>query len=281
MSAPPAAAPRPVTHIRATAGGSLQQGRELWSARELLYMLAWRDVRVRYKHTLVGVGWAVAQPLLTVAVLDVFSRLLGIAPGSAPYPVLALSGLVPWLFLIHALTLCSGSLVDSAALISKIYFPRILVPMASVLGAAVDLVVAASLLPLFLLYYGVHITAALAALPLFLLLLFAIAYAAGLWLAALNVQYRDVANALPFIAQLWFFLTPIAYPAHMIPERWWFVAGLNPMTGMIEGLRWSLFGQAHPALAMWVLTSFTTTVVLLASGWHWFRRREAELIDVL
>lgn len=254
---------------------------ELWSYRELLYFLTWRDVSVRYKQTLLGAAWAILQPLLTMVVFSLFfGKLAGMPSDGLPYPLFSFAALVPWSFFASGLTQSSNSLVGSANLIRKVYFPRLVVPLASVLSGAVDFAIAFLVLLAMMAFYGVMPGPALFALPLFFLLAFVTAVGAGLWLSALNVEFRDVRHVVPFLTQLWLFATPIAYPSSLIPDPWKWVYGLNPMVGVVEGFRWSLLGNGQ-APGVLVLVSSLAALLLLASGAYTFRRMERTFADVV
>ena len=253
---------------------------ELWAYRELLYFLVWRDIKVRYKQTALGAAWAVIQPFFTMVVFSVFfGRLAKLPSDGLPYPVFTYCALVPWTYFATALTMSSNSLVDHARLITKVYFPRLLVPAASVLAGLVDLAIAAVVLVAMLLYYGIAPTPAVVLLPVFVLLAAATALAVGLWLSALNVQYRDVRYTISFLVQFWLFVTPVAYSSSLVPERWRALYGLNPMTGVVEGFRWALLGKAEPPGAM-LLASAGSVAVLLLGGLYYFRRMERRFADV-
>ncbi|HUF34952.1 MAG TPA: ABC transporter permease [Gemmatimonadales bacterium] len=253
---------------------------ELWAYRELLYFLVWRDIKVRYKQTALGAAWAVIQPFFTMIVFSVFfGRLAKLPSDGLPYPVFTYCALVPWTYFATALTMSSNSLVDHARLITKVYFPRLLVPAASVLAGLVDLGIASVVLVAMLLYYGIAPTAAVVLLPVFVLLAAATAFAVGLWLSALNVQYRDVRYTISFLVQFWLFVTPVAYSSSLVPERWRALYGLNPMTGVVEGFRWALLGKAEPPGAM-LLVSAGSVAVLLLGGLYYFRRMERRFADV-
>src|SRR5471030_1536281 len=214
--------------------------KELWEYRELLYFLIWRDVKVRYKQTALGAAWAVIQPLMTMIVFSVFfGRLAKMPSDGVPYPVFAYTALLPWQLFANALTESSNSLVGNQNLIKRVYFPRMVVPIAAVLGGLVDFAIAFVVLLAMLAYYGIHPTIAIVTLPLFVLLAVVTALAVGLWLTALNVQFRDVRYTIPFLTQLWLFATPVAYPSSIIPEKWRWLLGLNPMAGVVEGFRWA------------------------------------------
>jgi lipopolysaccharide transport system permease protein len=271
----------PILRIRPSRGWTTLNLRELWHYRELVYFLTWRDIQVRYKQTALGVAWIVLQPLLTILVFTViFGKLARLPSDNLPYAAFALAGLVPWNFFAGAFSRGSLSLVGSANLISKVYFPRLVIPIASVLAGAADLAI--SLLVLFGLtvYYEIMPTTALAALPVYLLLALAAALGVGLWLSALSVQYRDVAHAVPFFTQLWFYATPIVYPITLVPAQFRVWLGLNPMATVAEGFRWAVLGKAAPPAPM-VLLSVTVVAVLLLSGAYVFRRMERTFADVV
>jgi lipopolysaccharide transport system permease protein len=254
--------------------------RELWSYRDLFYLLTWRDVKVRYKQTLLGVAWAVLQPLLPMVVFAlVFGRLAGMPSDGIPYPLFVYAGLLPWTFFANAVTVSGNSLVGSANLITKVYFPRILVPTASVAAALVDLTVACVALGVLLGVYRVSPGWSLVLLPVFVLLTALAAVGFGLWSAALNVKYRDVRYALPFLVQLGMFVTPVVYPLSLVPDRWRWVLALNPLTGVVEGYRSCLFGRP-PELGL-TMVSVASTVVVLLIALLTFRRAERSFADVV
>jgi len=253
----------------------------IWEYRELLYFLTWRDIKVRYKQTLLGVAWAVIQPLLMIFVFTLFfGRLAGIPSDGLPYPIFTLTALLPWQLFSRAFTDASTSLVVNERIITKVYFPRLLVPASAVMASLVDFAIAFVLLIAMMFFYGVVPSAAVAALPAFILLALMTALGIGFWLSALDVQYRDVRYTLPFITQLWMFATPIVYPASLVPEGWRLLYGLNPMAGVVEGFRWALLGKTEgpgPMLAV----SVAAVLVLLISGLYFFRRMERTFADVL
>jgi lipopolysaccharide transport system permease protein len=255
--------------------------REVWAYRELLYFLTWRDVKVRYKQTAIGAAWAVLQPLLAMAVFSiVFGVLIRVPSDGLPYPVFAYVALLPWTFFSTALTRASASLVNDASLITKVYFPRLLLPVSAVLAMTLDFGVAFVLLLAMMAWYGIVPGLALLTLPLFLMLAFITALGCGLWLAALNVRYRDIAHVTPFLIQIWFFLTPVAYPSSIVPERWRALYGLNPMTGVVEGFRWALLdAPAPPGATMAVSTA--VVALLFVGGLFSFRRMEHAFADVV
>jgi lipopolysaccharide transport system permease protein len=255
--------------------------REVWRYRELLYFLAWRDVMVRYKQTLIGVAWAVLQPFLTMVVFSIiFGGLLRVPSDGVPYPVFAYAALLPWNFFATALTRSGNSLVADANLISKIYFPRLILPFSAVISLILDFVIAFLMLLIMILFYGIVPGIAVVTLPLFLLLALMTALACGLWLSAVNIKYRDVAYVIPFLTQFWLFVTPVAYPSTIIPERWRLFYGLNPMAGVVEGFRWALLGQENPSADL-ILVSVIVVTALLVGGLFYFRRTEHEFADVV
>jgi lipopolysaccharide transport system permease protein len=271
----------PVTRIGPATGWTPLDFRELWEHREVFYLLVWRDVKLRYRHRRVGALWALLQPLLSMLMLSLFGRIVGVKSGGIPYPLFAASGLVPWTYFTHALTQASNSLVHSEVLLTKIYFPRIMLPMAAVVSGAADFLVASLLLPFLMLYYRIPPSTHLLALPLLLVLTMVIALAVGLWLAALNIEFRDLTNALPFLVQLLFFLTPVAYPASMIPLPWRMYAGVNPLTGMVEAFRWALFGEASPGLLSDLGLSLASVALLLATGVLFFQWKEETFAEIV
>lgn len=267
--------------IRAPRGWSPLALRELWEYREMLYFLVWRDLKVRYKQTALGAAWAIIQPVFIMLVFSLFfGRLAGIPSDNIPYPIFTYCALLPWQLFAQALTESSNSLVANERLITKIYFPRLVVPIASILTGLVDFLIAFTVLVGMMFYYGIFPHGwALLSLPLFLLLAMAAALGVGLWLSVLNVQYRDVRYTLAFITQLWLFLTPVAYPSTLVPERWRVLYGLNPMAGVVEGFRWSLLGKEPPGPMLAV--SATVVVLLLAGGLLYFRRMEKVFADIV
>jgi lipopolysaccharide transport system permease protein len=270
-----------VTLIRPSTGWVPLRLRELWEYRELLYFLTWRDIKVRYKQTALGAAWAVIQPFFTMVVFSIFfGRLARVPSDGAPYPVFAYTALVPWTYFATALTQSANSLVDHARLITKVYFPRLLVPAAAVVAGLVDFAIAFLVLLGMLLYYGVPLTARILTIPLFLLLAAATALGVGLWLSALNVRYRDVRYTIPFLVQFWLFASPVAYPASLVPRQWRLLFGLNPMTGVVEGFRWALLGRADAPDRI-VAVSALTVIAVLVGGVFYFRRVEKDFADVV
>jgi lipopolysaccharide transport system permease protein len=273
--------------IEAGAGRSVLGLRELWPYRELLFFLVWRDVKVRYKQTVLGAAWAILQPLLTALVFTLFfGRLAGMPSDDLPYPLFAYTGLLAWTFFAQGLTQSAASLVGSANLITKVYFPRLVIPLSSVLAGLVDLAVAFPVLGVFLLWYRHAPGPELLFFPAFLLLALLTAAGVGMWLAALNVEYRDVRYVVPFLVQLWLFLTPVIYPASAVMRQLerlglpgWF-AGLNPMAGVVEGFRWSLLG-APPLAPSLLAASVTVAAAAAVTGVLYFRRVERSFADVV
>lgn len=256
--------------------------RELWDYRELLYFLTWRDVKVRYKQTVLGAAWAIIQPFFTMVVFSLFfGNLAKIPSDDIPYPIFSYAALVPWTFFANGLGQSSNSLVGSANLIKKIYFPRLVVPMSAVISGVVDFVLAFIVLLGMMIAYGIYPTLNVLFLPLLLLLAFVTALGVGLWLSAMNVQFRDVRYTIPFVTQFWMFATPIAYPSSLIKnDLLRTIYGLNPMTGVIEGFRWALL-DADTAPGPIIAVSALASVALLVSGAFYFRRMEKTFADVV
>ena len=272
--------------IRPRSGWQPIDLREIWRYRELLWFLAWRDVSVRYKQTALGVAWAVLQPLFTMLVFSIFfGRLAKMPSDGLPYPLFVLVGLLPWQLFSYSLTQSSNSLVNEQRLISKVYFPRLIVPLSSVLSGLADFAVA-----FLLVIAAMAISAASGAnisvgwpivtLPIFILLAVAAALAVGLWLAALNVQYRDVRYVVPFLSQCWLFLTPIAYPSSLVPPAYRALYGLNPMTGVVDGFRWAMAGGPPPDPSL-IAASVGMVGILLVGGLFYFRRLETRFADIV
>ncbi len=254
---------------------------EIWRYRELLYFFTWRDLKVRYKQTTIGVAWALLQPFMTTVAFSLtFGYLTGLSSDSAAYPVFSYAALLPWTFFAAAINRAGMSLVSDANMISKVYFPRLIVPIAAVLAITVDLLIAFVLLLVMLLFYGIMPGAGVLSLPFFVLMALMTAFGVGFWLASLNVKYRDVVYVLPFLTQFWLFVTPVAYSSSIIPERWRLLYGLNPMAGVVEGFRWALLGQGRPP-DTYIAVSIFVTVALFVSGLFYFRRTESEFADVV
>ena len=275
----PAAPAVPTLWIRPVRGWSGPRLRDLWEYRELAFFLTWRDISVRYKQTALGASWALIQPFMTMVVFSVFFGRLGHIPSDGlPYPLFAFCALLPWQLFASSLGEAGNSLVSNQTLITKVYFPRLVIPMSATLSGLVDFAIAFVLLGGMMVFFHVSPTAAVWTLPLFVLLALVTALGAGLWLSALNVQYRDVRYTIPFLTQFWLFATPIAYPSSLVPERWRALYGLNPMAGVVEGFRWALLGTGHapgPLLAV----SVAASLVMLITGLFYFSRMERTFAD--
>ena len=271
----------PTFVIQAHSGlGSLDVA-ALWQYRELLYFLIWRDVKVRYKQSLIGAGWAIFQPVMTMAIFTlVFGHFAKIPSDGLPYSVFALTALLPWTYFSAALSRSGTGLVNNANLITKVYFPRLLIPLADVITPAVDFFFAFLVLLGLIAWFGIAPTWGVLALPLFFLLAMSTALAIGLWLSPLQARYRDVGHAIPFVTQFWMFASPVVYPVSLVPESLRLVYSLNPMVGVIEGFRWGLLGKANPDFAL-MLVSAAVVLVLLAGGIVFFKRMERTLVDVI
>jgi lipopolysaccharide transport system permease protein len=267
--------------LRPTRGwGSLNLG-EVWNYRELVYFLTWRDLKVRYKQTALGAAWAVLQPFLSMVVFSVlFGQLLGMPSDDVPYPVFSYTALLPWGVFSKALNDAGRSLVTNRAMITKIYFPRLVIPLASVLSGVVDFLIAFIVLLGMMWYYGISPTANIWALPFLLLLALATALGVGLWLSAMNVLYRDIGYVIPFLTQLWFYLTPIVYPTSKIPGGWQLVYAMNPLVGVVEGFRWALLDTSNAPGPM-ILVSSVIAILVLVSGMFYFRRMERTFADMV
>jgi lipopolysaccharide transport system permease protein len=255
--------------------------RELWEYRELLYFLTWRDVKVRYKQTVLGAAWAIIQPFFTMVVFSVFFGKLAKVPSDGiPYPIFSYTALVPWTFFAHGLNQASNSLVRHSGLIKKVYFPRLAMPIARLLAGTVDFVLAFIVLLGMMLYFGMVPTVNVLWLPFFLLLALVTSLGVALWLSAMNVQFRDVGYTVPFITQFWMYATPIAYPSSLLSEPWRTLYGINPMAGVVEGFRWALLGT-DTAPGPIVIVSSLVALALLVSGAFYFRRMEKTFADVI
>jgi len=267
--------------IRPSHGWAALNLKDLWIYRELVYFMTWRDLKVRYKQTLLGASWAILQPFLTMVVFSIFFGELAKVPSdNMPYPIFSYTALLPWTLFSKALQDASKSLVASSHMITKVYFPRIILPLASILAGVVDFLVAFLVLLGMMWYYQIVPTTNIWTLPLFLLLALVTAIGVGLWLSALNVLYRDINYATHFITQFWLFITPIAYPASMVPEQWKLVYALNPMAGVVEGFRWALLGSSNPP-GLTLLVSISVALLLLISGLFYFKRMERLFADMV
>jgi lipopolysaccharide transport system permease protein len=253
---------------------------DVWTYRELLYFLVWRDVKVRYKQTALGAAWAVIQPFFTMAIFSVvFGRLAGIPSDNVPYPLFCYAALVPWTFFSTGLLQASNSLVSNTSLLKKVFFPRLVIPTASVAAMGVDFACAFAVLLAMMAYYGVTPSAALFTLPAYVLLASATALGAGFWLSALNVRYRDVKYVMPFLLQVWMFATPIAYPSSLVHGQWRLLYALNPMVAAVDGVRWAMLGTPTGPDPTW-LVSAGVAAALLSSGAYYFRQTERSFADI-
>ena len=277
----PEAEPPPVLVIRPMKGWRFLDLRELWSYRELVFFLMWRDIAVRYKQAAIGVAWAVLQPLAMMCVFTLFfGKLAKVSSEGVPYPLFALAGLLPWQLFSRTISDSCNSLITDQRLVTRVYFPRILVPTSTTLAALADFAIAMVLLGLLMGYYRVIPGPRVLWIPAFVVLMLTSSLGVGYWLSALNVEYRDVAYTMPFLNQLWLFVTPVVYPSTIVPERWRILYGLNPMTGVVEGFRWALLGVGEgPSSMLWA--SGGTALFLFITGIFWFRRRERTFVDTL
>ena len=255
--------------------------KELWDFRELLYFLTWRDIKVRYKQTVIGVAWAALQPLMTMVVFTVvFDKFAKMPSDGLPYPIFAYTALLPWHYFTKSLGHSIGSVVGSANLITKVYFPRLLLPVSGTLPAFIDFGISFAFLLGMMTWFGIVPTWGLLVLPLFLLLAALTALSIGLWLSAINVRYRDVGQAIQFLTQLWMFASPVAYPVSVVPEKWRLLYSLNPMVGVIEGFRWAVLGKQMPNLVP-IIISMAIVFLLLVGGIIFFKRMERSFADVV
>jgi homopolymeric O-antigen transport system permease protein len=255
--------------------------KDLWHYRELLYFMIWRDVKVRYKQTAIGASWALFQPVMTMVIFTVvFGYFARLPSDGLPYPIFAYTALLPWTYFSQALTRSAGSLVSNANLISKIYFPRLIIPLAAALSPLLDFGLTFLVLLGMMVWFGIIPTWALLMLPFFLLLAVMTALAGGLWLTALDVQYRDIGLIVPFFIQLWMFASPVAYPVSLVPERWQLLYGLNPLVGVIEGFRWAILGKGSVNFEL-IAISILVVVVALLSGLIYFKRTERTFADII
>ena len=278
----------PITVIRPSRGWVSLQLDEVWKYRELLYFFIWRDIKVRYKQTILGAAWAIIVPFMNMVVFSLFfGKLANIPSDGIPYPLWSFAALVPWQFFTNGISTSSSSLVTSSNMIKKIYFPRLILPITAALSGIVDFVLAFLVLILMIVGYDVfnvegfslNLTTNVLWLPLFLLLAIVTAMGVGLWLSAMNVQFRDVRYVVPFLTQLWLFATPITYPSSLIPEPWRVLYGLNPMAGVVEGFRWALLNtDSTPGPIL--VASVVASIILLISGAYYFRRMEKTFADV-
>jgi lipopolysaccharide transport system permease protein len=271
-----------VTMIKPSRGWVALNLKDLWKYRELVYFLIWRDIKVRYKQAALGVAWAIIQPILTMVIFSVIFGKFGKLPtdNSIPYPLFTFAALLPWQLFANALQRSGTSLVGSAHLITKIYFPRLVIPISAVVGGIVDFGISFIILIVMMIYYKVYPTWNILWIIPFTILTLITALAVGLWLSAMNVRYRDVQQMIPFLIQAWMFASPVAYSAKMITDRsWQLIYGLNPLAGIIQGFRWSMLGGTPPGELMWI--SATVMVILLISGLYYFRRMEKTFADTV
>jgi lipopolysaccharide transport system permease protein len=277
---PAALAKPPVMRITPPSGWWAIPLGELWNYRELLYFFVWRDIKIRYKQTAIGAAWAVLQPFLAMIIFSIFGRLARISSQGLPYPIFYYSALLPWMYFAAALQNATNTIVENQRLITKVYFPRLALPLSAVLSGLVDFGVSFVMFIIMMIYYRIHPTAALLWFPLFLLLAVLTALGVGLWLSALNAIYRDVRYVLPFLVQFWFWASPVAYPSSLVPEKWRWLYGLNPMAGVIEGFRRSLAGNGEPPSGL-IFVSTGVVLVVLLSGVVYFQKMETTVADVV
>jgi lipopolysaccharide transport system permease protein len=268
-------------HLEASKGWISLRLDELWRYRELLYFFVWRDLKIRYKQTVMGASWAIIQPLFTMVIFSIFfGRLAQVPSDDIPYPIFSFAALVPWTFFANGVIQASNTLVNNANMVKKIYFPRLVLPISAVMSGIVDFILAFIVLLLMMVYFMIYPTANILWLPLFLLLALVTSLGTGFWLSAMNAQFRDIRYIAPFMVQAWMFLTPIAYPSSLIPEPWRTLYGINPMAGVVEGFRWALLGtDTEPGLM--TVVSGIVAIVLLVSGAYYFRRMEKSFADVI
>jgi len=272
---------RPAVTLRPPAGWTGLGFGELKGYRDLLYFLVWRDIKVRYKQTALGAAWAVLQPFLLMVIFSIFlGRLAGVPSDGFPYPVFAYSALVPWMLFASSLMASSETLVGNTSLVSKVYFPRLILPIAAAGSFVLDFLVAFTILVVLMAVYGITPTVNVLWVPLFSVLALLAAIGVGLWFAALNVKYRDVRHAVPLLVQVWLFATPIAYPSSIVPAAWRWAYGMNPMAGVVEGFRWALLGTPAPSVGM-IVVSTAVTIVALFGGLAYFRRAERDFADLI
>lgn len=279
-TAPPLLPKEPLVTIESKNSWQMVDLRDVWAHRELLYFLMWRDVKIKYKQTLLGAAWAVIQPLLTMLIFTlIFSKVAGIDSNGIPYPIFAYAGLLPWTFFANSINHSSSSMVSNSHLITKVYFPRVIIPIAAVGAGLVDFAVAFVMFVLLMIYYRIQITTNLLMLPPLLALTTLLAIGVGTWLSAINVKYRDVKFAVPFLVQIWMYLSPIAYPITVIPQRWRLIYSLNPVTGLIEGYRSAFFARPFdwPSLGI----SLAITLIVIGYAAYEFRKLEKGFADII
>jgi lipopolysaccharide transport system permease protein len=271
----------PALRITAPRGWFTLDLEELWHYRELMYFFVWRDIKIRYKQTAVGVAWAVLQPFLTMVVFTLFFGKLGRLPsGGLPYPIFYYSALLPWMYFAASLQNATNTIVENQRVITKVYFPRVILPLSATLSGVVDFAVSFLLFLVMMVYYGIRPTIAIFWFPAFLVLALLTALGMGLWLSALNAIYRDVRYVMPFLVQFWMLASPVAYPSSLVPAKWQWLYGLNPMAGVIEGFRWALTGHGDPP-GMVLVASGAAVVLALLGGLAFFQRMETTIADVV
>ena len=281
MSTPALQVDQPTLRIAPPRGWLDIDLRELWQSRELLYFFVWRDIKIRYKQTAIGAAWAVIQPFMTMVVFSLFFGHLAKMPSNGlPYPVFYYTALLPWMYFSTALTGATGVVVEQQRVITKVYFPRLVLPLSAVIGGLLDFAIAFLVLLGIMAYYHMIPGPAILLLPLFLLLAVLTALGVGLWLSALNAIYRDVRYVLPFLVQFWLFASPVAYPISIIPNRWRWLYGLNPMSGVIEGFRWALTGHGQPPNSLMAVSTVMVLIVLFG-GAAYFQKMEGTIADVV
>ena len=272
---------KPIVTIAPSRGWVALNLADVWAHRELLYFLTWRDIKIRYKQTAIGAAWAVLQPLLTMIVFTLFfGKLARIPSGGLPYPIFYYSALLPWMYFAASLQNATNTIVENQRIITKVYFPRLILPLSSVLSGLVDFGVSSLMFVAMMIYFGIRPTATVLWLPAFLLLAVLTALGVGLWLSALNAIYRDVRYVVPFVVQFWLFASPVVYSSSLVPEKWRWLYGLNPMAGVIEGFRWSLAGHGQPPGLLIFVSAGVVIIVLLAGVAH-FQKVEATIADVV
>lgn len=275
------AAEKPSVIIRPAKGLFQLDLTAVWTYRELLYFMVWRDIKIRYKQTVLGAGWAIFQPLITMLIFTIiFGKLARIPSDGIPYPVFAFTALLPWTYFSQALTQGANSVITNANLITKIYFPRLLIPLAATIVPGVDFFFSFIMMLFLMIWFHITPTWNILALPFFLIVAFITAMAVSLWLSALNVRYRDVKYTIPFMVQIWMYASPVVYPVNLIPEKWRLVYGLNPMAGVIEGFRWALLGKQSPDFTV-ITVSLLVVFVMMTGGIIYFRRSESTFADVI
>lgn len=268
-------------HISPSKGWVSLRLNDLWLYRELLYFFVWRDLKIRYKQTILGASWAIIQPLFTMVIFSLFfGRLAQVPSDGIPYPIFSYAALVPWTFFANGIIQASNTLVNNSNMVKKIYFPRLLMPVSAVMAGIVDFVLAFIVLLMMMAYFRIYPTTNIIWLPLFLFLALITSLGTGFWLSAMNAQFRDIRYIAPFLIQAWMFLTPIAYPSSLIPEPWRVIYGINPMAGVVEGFRWALLGTDTMPGLMTVISGIVA-IIILVSGAYYFRRMENTFADVI